>query len=112
MYVAPFPRVEEGGTRRISADGGTEPSWRGDGQELFYLDPENRLLAVRVDGDGPAFQYEAPIPLFQSNVTSFAFALTSSYAVTRDGERFLVNVQEPGATPVAVVVNWLAEVER
>ena len=112
VYVAPFPRVEEGGTRRISTDGGTEPSWRGDGQELFYLDPENRLLAVRVDGDGPAFQYEGPVSLFQPNVTSFAFALRNTYAVTRDGERFVINVQEPGETPVAVVVNWLAELER
>ena len=65
-----------------------------------------------MDGDGPAFQHEGPVSLFQPNVTSLAFTMRSTYVATRDGERFLVNVQEPGATPVAVVVNWLAELER
>jgi hypothetical protein len=36
------------------------------------------------------------------------------YAVTADGQRFLVNstLEETGATPISVVVNWAADLKH
>jgi eukaryotic-like serine/threonine-protein kinase len=44
-----------GGKWQISTDGGTEPMWRGDGKELFYLNG-NKLMAVEVNGDGESIR--------------------------------------------------------
>ena len=38
------------GKWKISSDGGTRVSWRGDGKELFYLQ-QNEMMAVPVKGD-------------------------------------------------------------
>jgi len=40
--------------------------WRRDGKELFYVAPDNWLMAVpiRLAPDRPAIESDAPIPLF------------------------------------------------
>ena len=38
IYVRPFPGP--GDKLPISIEGGTEPYWRGDGKEIFYLAPD------------------------------------------------------------------------
>jgi Tol biopolymer transport system component len=38
IYVRPFPNVN-GGRWQLSTEGGTRPSWRRDGQELFGRRP-------------------------------------------------------------------------
>jgi Tol biopolymer transport system component len=47
VYDTAFPG---GGKSQISADGGGFPRWRGDGAELYYLSPDNAVMAVRVKG--------------------------------------------------------------
>src|SRR5262249_21779176 len=44
IYVAPFPGP--GGNWKVSSAGGSEPRWRRDGKELFYLAPDGKLMAV------------------------------------------------------------------
>ena len=44
FYVQRFP--EGGGRQQISAEGGVQPRWRGDGNELFYWQ-SNTLLPAR-----------------------------------------------------------------
>ena len=46
VYVQPFPH---GDKVRISTDGGVQPRLRADGKELFYIDADNRLMAIPVD---------------------------------------------------------------
>ena len=45
VYVQRFP--EGGGKVQVSAQGGVQPRWRGDGRELYYVEGET-LLAVAV----------------------------------------------------------------
>ena len=54
IYVTPFPGP--GRTWQVSQNGGTEPRWRGDGKELFFFAPDNRLVAARVKTDGESFE--------------------------------------------------------
>ena len=44
VYVQSFPTLT--GHWQVSPDGGTQPRWRRDGKELFYLAPDRKLMAV------------------------------------------------------------------
>jgi hypothetical protein len=106
VYVQPFLRA--GAKYRISPDGGRNPHWRGDGKELFYLDSDGTLTAVSMAADGTP---GPPRSLFQTGVVS----LNQMYAVTRDGQRFLVNARPQNAVttvPLTVIVNWASTLQK
>src|SRR5262249_50539606 len=44
VYVQPFPRT--GARFQVSRGGGTQPQWRADGRELFYLSPDATMVSV------------------------------------------------------------------
>ena len=48
IYVRPFPDVD-GGQWQVSTDGGTQPLWARNGEELFYIAPDRTLNSVRVE---------------------------------------------------------------
>jgi Tol biopolymer transport system component len=111
VFVRPFEREAE--PVRISKDGGGAPEWHSGGRELYFLNPENRLMAAAVTVSGDTFTAATPVPLFaissslkpgvQPRVSS-----DSPYAVV--GDRFLVTESEadPGASTIQVLVNWTA----
>jgi Tol biopolymer transport system component len=103
VYVRPFG--PGGGKWRISADGGCQPRWRGDGRELFYLNGP-RLWSVAIGGGG-VFQAGVARPLFQTRIGRNS-ELTWDYDVTPDGRRFLSKelVFEEGGSAMLVVLNW------
>ena len=49
IYVTSFPGAA--GKWQVSRGGGTEPRWRGDGKEIFYIAPSGMLMAVPVNGE-------------------------------------------------------------
>ena len=51
---------------QISDAGGQMPRWRGDGKEIFYLSLDGKVMAVRVSGNGAAFQSSTPPFLFNA----------------------------------------------
>jgi len=95
------------GKWQVSTTGGMEPHWRSDGRELFYLDGAT-LMAVDVKLDGASFESGQPRPLFKVSLP--AQPRRTRYAVTRDGQRFLVNrLLEQGSEILEVLVNGLPE---
>lgn len=105
IYVQPFPPTGE--QHQISADGGSEPRWRHDGRELFFLSPSHQLMAVSIS-TSKAFAASAPAVLFQTRVPLTENVYRWNYAVSRDGQRFIVNVSsgEPMTEPLTVILNW------
>ena len=104
VYLQSFPTP--GGQRQISADGGTQPRWRRDGNELFYLTPERKLMSVTVKM-GATFESDSPRALFQTALNVNEFRQT--YAVSADGQRFLLNTPvDTESPPMTVVLNWPA----
>jgi eukaryotic-like serine/threonine-protein kinase len=105
VYVQNFPPA--GGKWMVSINGGSMPRWRRDGNELFYIASNNKLMAVPVMTNGQNFEAGNPQPLFDVRVSP-ALTGATSYSVTRDGQRFLVNVrsEEASASPAVVVQNW------
>jgi hypothetical protein len=107
VHIQPFLRP--GAKHRISPNGGRNPHWRADSRELFYLDAAGAMTAVPIDltANPPA---GLPTTLFSAGAVSI---INNMYAVTKDGQRFLVNRPESAAaTPLTVIVNWVATLRR
>ncbi len=89
IYVTTFPSAA--GKWQISRGGGSEPRWRGDGKELFYIGPTETLMAVPIEASG-TFSSGAPSPLFQIRGRApISSTDLFTYDVTKDGQRFLVD---------------------
>ena len=110
VYVQTFPA--SGGKWRVSTGGGCQPRWRRDGRELFYIAADRKLMAVDVKL-GSTFEAGVPKALFGAGVLTLT-DFRNHYAVTADGQRFLINTTIEGAdtTPITVVVNWTAGLKR
>ena len=110
VYAQTFPA--SGGRVRVSTGGGNQPRWRRDGRELFYIAADRKLMAVDVKL-GATFEARVPKILFGTRVLSLT-GFRNTYAVTADGQRFLINstIEETDATPISVVVNWTAGLKR
>ncbi len=112
IAVAPFPGP--GGNWKVSTAGGSEPRWRRDGKELFYLAPDGKLMSVPVNA-GATFEAGVATPLFPIRRREPVSASDLfSYDVSADGQRFLVNTDTGGVTspPLTAIVNWTAGLKR
>ncbi len=101
-----------GGKRQVSTGGANNPRWRGDGRELFYYTGDGKLMAAPVRSS-ESFEAGAAVLLFEFRPGPVGFSC-APYAVTADGQRFLINAvveTEPNA-PLTVVVNWTAGVKK
>jgi Tol biopolymer transport system component len=89
VYVSTFPGAA--GKWQVSRGGGTEPRWRGDGKEIYYLAPGGMLTAVPVNYEG-TFSTGQPMPLFQFHGRApISSTDVFTYDVSNDGSKFLVN---------------------
>jgi hypothetical protein len=109
VYVQSFPA--SGGKWLISIAGGSQPRWRRDGKELFYLAPDGKLMAVPVN-TGAGFEYGTATVLFQAPIQEFPS--TIGYAVASEGQRFLIRgiSKEAKASPITVMTNWQALLKK
>jgi Tol biopolymer transport system component len=98
--------VRRPGRWQISTAGGVLPRWKADGTELYYLAPDRRLMAARVDGRGSSMVVERVDALFQADPKPVGWR----YDVFPDGQRFLVDTIGAGQdAPLVVVLNWSPE---
>jgi len=113
IYVRPFAPDFSGGSAsagtslRVSRGGGAAPRWRGDGNELFYLAPDGKMMGVEVTA-GAEFHIGTPAPLFQTPPGAFVGD------VSADGKRFLLvtPVGASASAPFTVVLNWMAGLKK
>jgi Tol biopolymer transport system component len=121
IYVRPFtsPAAQRSSAEKetpvtgkwmVSKDGGTNPVWRRDGKELFYLSASGgTAMAVEVSTTG-VFQAGVPKPLFKVP-PGVLF-----WDVSADGQRFLMPAPSP-TSPAAppkftVVLNWQSALKK
>ena len=116
IYVVPFDATKVLDTQpgtvtsltdryQISASRGALARWRGDGKEIFYLEPTLRqmMMAVEVDGRGNSFAPRKEQALFKLP-GGFGF-----YDAAPDGKRFVTGILKVNPnTPLTLVVNWTA----
>ena len=106
IYVQPFP--PNGAKWQVSSAGGHSPRWRADGGELFYLTTGGEMRAVSITTSGPSFVAGPPRTLFTMPGIGSGAPGSTSYDVTRDGQRFLVRLTKGTPPPpyISVVLNW------
>jgi serine/threonine-protein kinase len=110
IYVMPFPGP--GPSRRVSTEGGTEPLWSRDGRELLFQ-VGTRLMSVTVT-PGATLSFSAPRLVHEGRFLRTINGNTS-WAMTRDGQRFLrIQQVEPERpfTDILLVLNWFDEAMR
>ncbi len=101
-----------GGRWQVSTSGGRGPRWRQDGKEIYYLSPENKIMAASIASDNGSIAVSNIHPLFA--VPLIVSRILPSYDVSPDGNRFLVNMQSENQdqTPLSLCVNWDAALGR
>jgi hypothetical protein len=92
------------------------PRWRADGRELFYLAGDGWLMSVPISGE-TTLTAGPPVRLFEPKAVygaTYGQGREQQYAVTPDGQRFLINAAGGQATlsPITVVTNWQALLSR
>jgi Tol biopolymer transport system component len=110
IYIAPFPGP--GGKTQVSLNGGSQPLWRRNGTEMFFLGPDLRIMvaAISIRSD--------VIDVGQVNRLSLSASAPRgqryTYDVSADGQRFLIisSGEEPVKPPPTVVVNWTAALKK
>jgi Tol biopolymer transport system component len=108
IYVTTFPSAA--GKWQVSRGGGTEPRWRGDGKEIFYIGPKSMLTAVAISGSD-TFSAGNVTPLFRAQLRAPVSSTDMfAYDVTKDGQRFLVDRYAKPAeiSPLRIVLNATA----
>jgi serine/threonine protein kinase len=100
IYVCPVT-LQPGMGHRITADGGSQPHWSGNGRQLFYLIPDHHVVAVTFTAASPTeFHVGRPVALFST------FEDTG-FDVARDGMHFVTGAplgEEQGK--IFVTVNF------
>ena len=83
------------------------------GGELFYKSGGGGapLMAVRVDAGPSGLEFGRPEPVFDST-TSGMIDSRHHYAVTGNGNSFLLRRPSLDPPPVTIIVNWTAELEN
>jgi Tol biopolymer transport system component len=123
VYVRPFfepssPGVSTSGTGasstnwQISTQGGIQPRWSPGGQEVYYISPDGKLMAVPVKVTSGTLEAGAPVTLFAPKIVGVDSVDTGlQYDVSEDG-RFLLNTVSDDTSPITVIVNWAPRIDR
>jgi Tol biopolymer transport system component/predicted Ser/Thr protein kinase len=107
VYIQAFPEAR--GEVLVSTAGGQYPEWGPGGRELFYVAPDNKLMAVDLTITADRVLPSAPRTLFTLPIIDNGW---SPYD-TIDGQRFLVRAVPQGASPpLTVIVNWPALLKK
>ena len=110
VFVQDFPST--GAKFQVSIAGGSEPRWRRDGRELYFIAADGRMMSVDVEIK-PEFRLGVPKPLFQTRLMNLV-PPSRRFGVSADGKRFLMNVPvgDDALAPITVIMNWTAGLKK
>ncbi len=102
VYVQSFSAT--GGRWQVSVNGGSQPYWRQDSRELFYIAPDLKMMSVVIN-PGATFDFELAKPLFLTRVDSYD--APKRYVAAENGQKFLMNIPVglEFANPISVTIN-------
>ncbi|HEV2021970.1 MAG TPA: protein kinase, partial [Terriglobales bacterium] len=109
VYVTPFPNV--GPKWQVSSEGGDIPQWSRDGRELFFLRPDNTVMAAPIAEKDSSVEVGTVKSLFKLNSPAGIFG---AFVVSPDDSRFLATSSAGGESgaPLTLVVNWMAGLKK
>src|SRR4029434_53333 len=84
---------------KVSINGGSQPRWREDGKELFFrTEVDNMAMVATITTVGEKTDAGVPTQLFPApqGGTTTRDPTRHQWAVTRDGQRFLIRIPPQG----------------
>ena len=114
VFVRPFPEVDSE-KRQVSDGGGKSPLWSRDGKELFYLSPDDEMMAASVDAVS-SLEVGEPQVLFRlpNSIALVESDFYTPWDVAPDGHFIMVRTHEAPSqyeAPLIVVENWFEELK-
>ena len=112
IYIQPFPGP--GRRRAVSTNGGIMPRWSRDQKEIFFISPENKLMAASIRSAGQDLEISAPAALFQTRIAKGGTEVWNKqqYDVSRNSQRFVINLDESTTAPITIVTNWTRTLKK
>ena len=113
IYISSFP--DPTGRFQVSSDGGVAPRWRQDGNALYYLAPQDKLMVAELKEGSGSLQVISTRVFSEMPLTSYLTAAgVHQYDVARDGSRFVIDSvdTEDSLVPLNVVLNWPKELKK
>ena len=112
IYVRLLSGDSGSGRWQVSIAGGIGPRWCRDGKELYYLSPDNRIMAAEMTLTSSTAEVSNVHRLFE--VPSLEQSIYPSYDAGPDGNTFLLNVQNDSQnqSSLTLVVNWDAALKK
>jgi serine/threonine protein kinase/Tol biopolymer transport system component len=108
IYVTQFPSGS--GRWQVSQNGGTFPSWRADGREIYFVGMDGFIHAASVNSKGNDFELNSVRSLFQVAYTS---PIGNAYDVAPDGQHFVfATYPENVSSPMVLVTNWISDLKK
>jgi Tol biopolymer transport system component len=103
VQAFPIPTLK----KQVSINGGSQPRWRADGKELYFIAPDGKMMAASFTSSGTSVAAATPVALFATSLVTVGGNLKQEYVVSRDG-RFLLNEQKDLSTnnPITLILNW------
>ena len=109
VWVRPFPGP--GSPTRVSPEGGHDPVWSRDGDELFYQEGTKLVTAV-IAAKQPELQFKPPRLLFEGGFTPYEVNSPRTYDVASDGRFLMIEPTPSASAPLTIVLNWAEELRR
>jgi Tol biopolymer transport system component len=102
VYIQTMP--PGGGKWQVSTNGGSEPRWRSDGKELYFL-AGNSMMAAAISLRGSAVEVGEIKQLFEARRGA---AAAGHYASSPDGKFFVMSLVNEQAQdrPITLLLNW------
>jgi serine/threonine-protein kinase len=113
IYVRPSSAVK-GGKWQISTGGGWFANWSRNGRELFFEDPDNRIMVMEYAVKGESFVAGKPRPWCNQQLFTFG---TTNLDLAPDGKHFAVLYRSESdadqrSMHVTMLLNFFDEVRR
>jgi Tol biopolymer transport system component/tRNA A-37 threonylcarbamoyl transferase component Bud32 len=115
LYVRPFPGP--GGKWQISNEGGNIPVWSRDGRQIFYTNPEVKIMVSDYTAKGDSFSYSKP-RVWADTALNGNIGVSNYFDIAPDGKRSVV-VSSPGTAQekqgnlhATFLLNFADEVRR
>jgi eukaryotic-like serine/threonine-protein kinase len=110
VYIQTIP--PNGTPIPVSVAGGSQPRWRRDGRELFYVSSDQKMIAVPIQALSAGIEVGMPHPIFEDAPESERERFF--YQPSADGQRFLVMAPASESAPplVTIVLNWQAGLKK
>ena len=111
VYVRPFSGTSSevaSGQWQVSTFGGGAPRWRLDGRELYYIAPDDKLMAAPIRTSGATLEPGTPVALFQTRIYGGGNdpGIGIQYDVSGDGRFLIDTVKEDATSSITLLQNW------